>query len=112
MDHEKLVADWSPDVPPLTIVFSTFGRSLCTNAPTSTEAELAETFAAIEDLVTQGNEKVKDAVATGMLEAMLAESSPGKFDMSKIVSFLGPETKAYCRSWDTFTGIKTPGLWS
>jgi hypothetical protein len=108
--HERLVTEWSPDVPPLTIVFSTLGRSLCNYALTSSETELVATCTTIEDLVIQGDDMVKDAVTTGMLEAMLAESSAGRFELSTLTSFLGPETKAYCRSWDKFTGNKTPGL--
>ena len=49
-------------------------------------------------------------VATGMLDALLGESSAGRFDMAVLAPFPGPETKAYCRSWDAFTGNTTPGI--
>lgn len=110
MADETLRREWSPDAPPLTIVFSNYGRSLCKYASSSTDAELIETCATIEDLLIQGDEKVKDAVATGMLEVILAESSAGRFDIASLLRFLGPETKAYCRSWDAFTGNKTQGI--
>lgn len=108
--YESLVEEWSPDTPPSTIVFSTLGRSLCSHASSSPESELVETWNTIEDLVMYGDETVKNAVTTGLLEVMLAESSAGRFDMSTLLRFLGPETKAYCRSWDAFTGNKTEGF--
>lgn len=108
--YEGLNNDWFPDVPPLTIVFSNLGRDLCRHASSLTDVELQKVCDSIEILLDQGQEVVKNAVATGMLEAMLAESSAGRFDMSVLSAFLGQRTKAYCRSWDAFTGNETPGL--
>lgn len=108
--HERLIDEWSPDAPPLTIVFSNLGRSICRYASILTKTELAELCTVVEDLITRGEENVKNAVATGTLEAMLAESSAGRFDISLVAGLLGPETKAYCRSWDAFTGHDTECL--
>ena len=108
--HEQLIEEWSPDAPPLTIVFSSLGRSLCCHSSTSSDKALMEICTVIEELMNRGDDTVKDAVATGMLEGMLGESSAGMCDMLTLAPFLGAQTKAYCRSWDEFTGNQTPGL--
>jgi len=109
--YKQLVEEWSPDAPPVTIIFSSLGRSFCSHSSMSSKLALMNICAVIEELMSRGDDAVQDAVATGMLEAMLAESSAGRFDMSTLTPFLGTHTKAYCRAWDEFTGIHTPGLY-
>ena len=109
--HEKLLEEWSPDTPPSTIVFSTFGECFCSHSPTSSETTLIRICKLIEELMSRGDDGVMNAVATGMLEAMLAESSAGRFEFETVTPFLGAHTKAFCRSWDEFTGYHTSGLY-
>jgi hypothetical protein len=108
--HNQVVADWSPDAPPLTLVFSILGRRLCSHAEATSEQEWKQVFTIVDQLIKVGDESVKDAVTTGMLEAMLAEASAGRCDFSRFARYLGAETKAYCRAWECFTGNRTPGL--
>ncbi|MEQ9566430.1 MAG: hypothetical protein RLN85_11580, partial [Pseudomonadales bacterium] len=54
--YEELLSEWSPDAPPVTIVFSTFGRILCSMMPNSKLSEIAKICRIIEDLLLQGNE--------------------------------------------------------
>ena len=108
--REQLCTEWLPDLPPLTIVFSAFGRALCESASSMSGEELAHVCDVAEDLLVHGDDAVKDAVATGMFESVLAQSSSGKFELVTIAPFLGPKTKEYCRSWDAFTGVRSPGL--
>src|SRR5687768_584413 len=96
--YERLVVEWSPEAPPPNIVFSTFGDSLCEHASSIAESTMTEIWIAAEDLLVHGDESVRNAVATGMLEAMVAKSSSGRFDMSTIARFVGPEAKAYCKA--------------
>lgn len=105
--YERLIADWQPDAPPLTVIFADLGRSLCRHVDMLPEAIVRELCLAIEDLMTHGDEAVKNAVATGMLEAILSESSANRFDISALARWFGPETRAYCLAWDAFTGIQS-----
>jgi hypothetical protein len=68
-------------------------------------------FEVIESFMKNGDNKVKDAAATCFLENLINISSHGDFDTSMFIYYLGPESKAYCKAWDEFTGVKTPGLW-
>lgn len=67
-------------------------------------------FDVAERLMVEGDNEVKDAVATCFLENLLNVASAGRIDASKFVDLLGPESRAYCRAWDEFTGVHTEGL--
>ena len=108
--YELVVQEWLPDDPPITIAFSTIGHGVCEYAPVASELDLARIGEVIENLFLSGEVEVKNAVATGLVEAILGEASAGRFDMSLISKHLGPETRAYCREWDEFTGCLTNGV--
>lgn len=108
--HELLINEWQPDAPPLTIVFSSAGRALCSQISNLLDPEIATLWQAVERLIVHGDSAVKNAVTTGLLELVLGEASAGRFDMKLITKYLGPETKAYCKAWDEFTGCKTLGI--
>ncbi|HEV7301789.1 MAG TPA: hypothetical protein VGN72_20800 [Tepidisphaeraceae bacterium] len=110
LGYATLLDKWFPDAPPNTLVFSTIGRSFSSASTELHNGEVAAMWCTVEHLLSKGNEEVKNAVATGLIEAVLDEISAGRLDASVIVNHLGPRTKAYCRAWDQFTGFKTEGL--
>lgn len=59
--------------------------------------------------MTDGTETEKDAVATGLLEALVHRADEG-FDFSLIDPYIGPESRKYCHAYNEFTGNTTPGL--
>lgn len=67
-------------------------------------------FNTIEQCLTEGDKLVREAVTTGLLEALLSESDDGRLDFKLISNYLGSKTLEYCRAWDQFTGCDTPGL--
>jgi hypothetical protein len=105
--YENLCAEWLPDQPPNTIVFSSFGQAFCRSVSSRPKNELSEICLAIEELLVEGNETVKNAVATGFLESILSESSSGRFSVPSVSGLFGPETIAHCKAWDEFTGCKS-----
>ncbi len=78
-----------------------------------TENQVEQTkpiFRMIEHLMLHGDVTVKDAVATCFLENLINRTSTGDIPAANFVHLLGPESRAYCRAWDEFTGVKTEGL--
>jgi hypothetical protein len=67
-------------------------------------------FDLIEQLMVEGDDEVRTAVATCFLENLLNVSSAGKLEPAKFTHLLGPESRAYCRAWDEFTGVHTNGV--
>jgi len=67
-------------------------------------------FDLIEELLTDGDQDVKDAAATCFLENLINLASANKLFSPDFVPFLGTNSRAYCEAWDSFTGVKTEGL--
>lgn len=108
---EDLREDWEPDPVALSIEmseFSWFVAGLLKDAGRSEQVEAALAF--VEDLLVRGDEALKDAAATSFLENLLNQVSGGELDPATFVDLLGPQSRAYCKAWDEFTGVKTPGL--
>ena len=108
--HQSMKAEWVPDDPPNTLLFSAFGRALCCDIEHLTPSQLKTSWETVEDLAISGSSEVRNAVATGLIEAVLSESSSGRFNVASVIPLLGPATRAYCKAWDEFTGCKTEGL--
>lgn len=52
-----------------------------------------------------------NAACTCFLENLINTASFGTIEYSRFIPFLGEKSKEYCRAWDEFTGVKSPGLW-
>ncbi len=67
-------------------------------------------FDLVEQLMIDGSNEIQDVVATCFLENLLNAASGGRLDANKFAHLLKPESRAYCRAWDEFTGVYTEGL--
>jgi hypothetical protein len=72
--------------------------------------QLPSIFSAIEALMVRGDAAVHDAVATGFLESMCNRASSGDVMASDFTPFLGPVSRAFCCSYDEWTGVRTEGV--
>lgn len=106
----NLNEEWRPQYPPATLLYAAFGQAIATLAVQLNDLEKTRILDCIEELLSQGDESVKAAVATGLIESLLSESSANRFDFRIISDYLGLRTKQHCLDWDRFTGCATPGL--
>ncbi len=72
-------------------------------------AQIREIFNFVEYLLVNGDDDVKNALSTCVLENILNQTD--QIDPADFVPFLGNESREYCKAWDQFTGLKTEGLW-
>lgn len=100
----RLSDEWAPEDPPVTVIAAEIGHTLVVRSSEFSDAQLRDIFLAVEDVLTIGTESDKDAVATGLLEAVLAAGDEHPAQRARALSFAGPESRAYCRAWDSFTG--------
>lgn len=68
-------------------------------------------FGLIENFIKEGDFNVRDAASTCFLENLINRASWGDLSPNQFIPYLGSKSKAYCKAWDEFTGVKTPGLW-
>lgn len=52
-----------------------------------------------------------NAACTCFLENLLNRASAGRILYNRFIPYLGEKSKEFCRAWDEFTGVKSPGLW-
>jgi hypothetical protein len=98
----EAVADWAPDEVPPTIRMGGLARAMVAAAGDLTLDEVRGIFAMVEDLMVDGPEDVRVAVATGFLEDLMSELAHGRVDMATIAEFLGPASRAHCEAWEQF----------
>jgi hypothetical protein len=83
---------------------------LANNIDRLSEGDLSSIFSVVEQAIVIGTKDARETATTGFLEGLQNLASAGCFLLVKVVPFLGPESRAYCRAWDEFTGVPTPGL--
>lgn len=101
-------ARWGAEPPPPTTVLGAIGRALIERSAEFDDRELRAVFAVVEDVLIAGAEGDKDIVATGLLEAALHVGDRLPAARDRVMSFAGPEARAYCKAWDDFCGIGEP----
>lgn len=113
---EELKNSWSLDKSKLTIgiQFIEFSDFVSGKFRNGSYPNAKKIFDSMEFLLEDQNsdEKVQTLVTTCFLENMQNQSSNGAFSPSLFVPLLGPKSREYCKAWDEFTGVATPGLWS
>lgn len=108
--HAAMVSEWLPKTPPLSLLMSAYGRTLAENLLKLTSPEKESIFSAVEQMLTLGDDTLKDAVATCLLESFQGHLSALRLNPREISDLLGEKSRKYCREWDEFTGAQTPGL--
>ena len=108
---QALRTEWDPESVPVTVLFSDIAHALAASLPDIQDEPRQRVFQLIEDLILCGNHDVVEGIKTGFLEALLSDASAGQIEFREIAPLLGPRTTEFCRAWDEFTGIRTPGLW-
>jgi hypothetical protein len=99
----SIAAHWAPHEPPLTVAMGGIARSLIDRADQLREAELCAVFDVVETILSTGTQPEQDAVATGLLEALLAAADRNTVSGARVLSFAGPKAAEYLRAWNAFT---------
>jgi hypothetical protein len=107
---EAARTEWAPDAPPPTIVMGKLGSAVVSAIDTLSDDELERVTAAIERALEQGSKTVRDAVATGLIEAAMSSTDADPRG-ARFLRKLGPLGLKYARDWDAFGGKRTPGVW-
>lgn len=76
----------------------------------SNDKNVKEVLLIVEEIVVNGSEAVKDAICTGLLESVMSVLDKKVEKYQDFITFLGPESKSFCKRWNEFNGINIPGL--
>lgn len=104
---------WGGDKPGPCDQMSTFGEFVTEEVLNAEKPSVnsQKVFDFIEMLMQNGDQDVIDIAATCFLENLINYTSWGNLEAAKFVHLLGKKSKEFCKGWDEFTGVKTPGLW-
>jgi len=101
---------WGNDTPGLSNDISKLSSYLINNLHLMSSDKREEVFLLVESCLEEGDEMVKNAVATCLLENMINAVSSGRVEAHLFVGLLGEESRNFCKAWDDFTGTHTQGL--
>jgi hypothetical protein len=107
---ESFRAEWADEALGLCSEFSELSDFVIAKLHSGATEGLQVLFEAVERLMVEGDEEVKDAAATCFLENLM-NATPDRISPAAFVPLLGAESRVFCRSWDEFCGLRTPGLW-
>lgn len=94
---------WSPEQPPLTLLFSSLGNEFISNFEKINKSHYDEIFLDIEKYLLMNDEnEVSNAVATGFLEGIVNLSGPYKNNWGLIEPRLLNSSKKYAHTWFNF----------
>ncbi|MEV6977402.1 hypothetical protein [Kitasatospora sp. NPDC093806] len=95
------------DVPPLTVRLGTLGAVFGEQSAEFAPEQSRRVLRLLERILAEGGDEDGTAVATGFFEAVLNAWDEG-FDLRSVWTDVGPQSRAHCRAWNDFTGVRTP----
>jgi hypothetical protein len=101
---------WGDDEAGLCNDVAAFGDYIADQIKAGFVDHLPAMMAFLEELLVEGDEEVQTAVTTCCLENLLNYCSAGRIQAESFTHLLGPKSRAYCKAWDEFTGVETPGV--
>lgn len=102
--YQLLIAEWAPEEPGPCLIMAEFSYIAVDFFQTSQRDQLKETFELVEELLVQGDELVKDIVATCFLENII-NRMPEKISPQELNAFIGVEARRYYQAWNNFTTV-------
>lgn len=90
---------WQPDRPPVTTLFAAFGQWIEEEFDNIDVNNRRRIFLLIEQAMTEGDELLATAVATGLIEALTGQIGKDLHKWKKISSHFGPCSLNHARAW-------------
>ena len=109
-EWNRHLAFWEGEKPGLCMDISAFATYVERVIQEDDSLQLHNIFEVVELCMCSDDEELKTAFTTCFLENLLNCFSSGKIDASVFVPLLGEKSRQYCRAWNDFTGVKTPGI--
>lgn len=95
--RQQAVRAWGEDIP-LTLLFSSFGEGIAEYYGALTQEQKTQLLDLVESGMKSGNQPLRNAVATGLLEALHQRASQSP-QWDEIKSLLGETSMDYLNEW-------------
>lgn len=112
-DWDRFQKDWKDEEvkPGLCGQVSEFSHFVADNHKQLGPQRMREIFSLAEEILQMGDNDSQTAITTCFLENILNRCSYRLIPPEAFIPFLGPESRAFSRSWDELSEDRTPGLW-
>ncbi|WP_155631682.1 hypothetical protein [Burkholderia stagnalis] len=92
--REEAILDWGGDIP-VTLLFSIVGKCIAKRFDAFSEEDRSYIFEIIEIGMVEGSDRLREGIATGLLEAMYGEASKYPSVAQRIDSLIGKKSRGY-----------------
>lgn len=99
MSHKETIDYWAPDEPPITTIFSELGSRIIQDLYTSDAEVNRRIFRMIEDAMASGDDELRTAVGTGLIEAVIARTDGNEQLWRDVESMFGDRSLEYAQAW-------------
>lgn len=97
--YQKVIDEWSPDDPPVTIMFGALGDRIVDEFDTADIETKRQMFTLIETAMESGDIKLITSVGTGLIESMVGRAERSQGLWNRIASLLGPRSLYHAEAW-------------
>lgn len=97
--YNETLSYWNPDAPPITVLFGALGDQIAESFD-ETKPEVNQfIFNLIESAMGSGDSNLMTAVATGLIEAMIATSTRKEGLWQRVSPMLGKLSRNHAEAW-------------
>src|SRR4051794_40543653 len=93
--YEETLKQWQPDFPPSIVIFGGIGLRIADQFDRMSSKTIDAIFDLIETGMADGDHDLLAAVATGLIEAMVARAEMTEGKLDRVRSRLGPLSKSH-----------------
>lgn len=99
---EHCLQDWGTEAPPATVVFGKIGDAIAENLAVIPDDVRQKIFAGIEGAMVSQDSALKTAMATGLVEALVAGADKKAGLWTELETLLGPASMRHAATWRNF----------
>ncbi|WP_123648553.1 DUF7674 family protein [Lysobacter enzymogenes] len=97
--YQEVINEWHPEAPPTITLYAALGHRIAESFHLSNTLFNRRTFSLIEQAMKSDNQDLVEAVATGLIEALLTRAVQTEPLWEQIRPLLGPVSLHHADSW-------------
>lgn len=97
--RNELISEWAPDVVPITTQFEALGECAARNIHLFDQDVCESLFELVERGIVEGDVRLRTAVCTGFVEALVTMRAKDSSEWRAIRSRMGAMTGAHADAW-------------
>lgn len=97
--YQEILDEWQPEEPPVTTLFAALGDRIAEDFFSIDIGANRRIFSLIEQAMESSNQELVTAVATGLIEALVARTVRNEGLWEQVTPLLGPRSLLHAEAW-------------